>query len=58
MNALQQVWRERIDWVQAAGWPLRRPVRSLTCRRRDPMKEFFWDGDGLVIWCMRHERGT
>ncbi|MGV2338994.1 MAG UNVERIFIED_CONTAM: IS66 family insertion sequence element accessory protein TnpB [Planctomycetaceae bacterium] len=58
MNELEQVWRERIDWVQAPGWPSRRPVRSLTCRRRDAMKAIFWDGDVFVIWYMRLERGT
>ncbi|MGV2336343.1 MAG UNVERIFIED_CONTAM: transposase [Planctomycetaceae bacterium] len=58
MNELEQVWREWIDWVQAPGWPLRRPVRSLTCRRRDSMKAIFRDGDGFVIWYKRHKRGT
>lgn len=58
MNELEQVWRERIDWVQAPGWQSRRAVRSLACQFRDSMEAIFWDGDGFVIWYKRLERGT
>ena len=27
-------------------------------KRRDSMKAIFWDGDGLVIWYKRLERGS
>lgn len=27
-------------------------------RRKTHMKVFFWDKDGLVIWCKRLEKGT
>ena len=66
MNELEQVWRERIDWVQAPGLTIAaasaEPGVSAAFvyrnKRRISMKAIFWDGDGLVIWYKRVERGA